>query len=102
MTLTATTRAGSTLTFIGGAGAVTGSKTLLDAPGGRILHHLAQRLDDDRNAILLAGFQAPGTRGDHPRQGARSVKLLGRHVAMRAAVVSVQLSAHADQDELAD
>ena len=32
--------------------------------GGRILHHLAQRLPDPRNLIVLfIGFQAPGTRG---------------------------------------
>ncbi len=68
--------------------------------GGRILHHLAQRMGDDRNAIMLVGFQAPGTRGDLLRQGARSIKLLGRHRAVRAKVVSVELSAHADQDEL--
>lgn len=72
------------------------------ATGGRILHHLSQRMSDDRNAILLVGFQAPGTRGDQLRQGARSVKLLGRHRAVRARVVSVELSAHADQDELVD
>lgn len=33
------------------------------ATGGRILHHLARRLPDSRNAVLLAGFQAQGTRG---------------------------------------
>src|SRR5207249_4570879 len=31
--------------------------------GGRIQHHLAQRLPDLRNSILLIGFQTPGTRG---------------------------------------
>jgi metallo-beta-lactamase family protein len=70
------------------------------ATGGRVLHHLAQRMGDDRNAILLVGFQAPGTRGDLLRQGARTIKLLGKHRSVRANVVSVELSAHADQDEL--
>ncbi len=31
--------------------------------GGRVLHHLAQRLPDRRNLVLFIGFQAPGTRG---------------------------------------
>ena len=31
--------------------------------GGRILHHLAQRLPDPRNLVIFIGFQAPGTRG---------------------------------------
>ena len=30
--------------------------------GGRILHHLAQRLPDPRNLVIFIGFQAPGTR----------------------------------------
>ncbi len=70
------------------------------ATGGRVLHHLVQRMGDDRNAILLVGYQAPGTRGDRLRRGARSIKLFGQHRAVRATVASVELSAHADQDEL--
>jgi metallo-beta-lactamase family protein len=31
--------------------------------GGRILHHLAQRLPDPKNLVLFIGFQAPGMRG---------------------------------------
>ena len=59
-------------------------------------------MGDDRNAILLAGFQAPGTRGDLLRQGARQIKLFGQYRRVRARVVSVDLSAHADQDELVE
>jgi metallo-beta-lactamase family protein len=72
------------------------------ATGGRVLHHLAQRMGDDRNAVLLVGFQAPGTRGDALRSGSREIKLFGKHRAVRANVVSVELSAHADQHELVD
>ena len=72
------------------------------ATGGRVLHHLAQRISDDRNAVLLAGFQAAGTRGDSLRRGAREIKLLGTYRAVRADVMSVDLSAHADQNELVD
>jgi metallo-beta-lactamase family protein len=70
------------------------------ATGGRVLHHLAHRIGDDRNAVVLAGFQAPGTRGDALRQGVRQVKLLGHYHPVRAKVVSIELSAHADQHEL--
>ena len=45
--------------------------------GGRVVHHLANRLSDGRNAVLLVGFQAPGTRGDMLRAGATTDKLLG-------------------------
>ncbi|HSL58739.1 MAG TPA: MBL fold metallo-hydrolase [Acidimicrobiales bacterium] len=70
------------------------------ATGGRVIHHLAHRLRDPRNAVLLVGFQAPGTRGDALRRGAQRVKMLGRYQTVRARVASVELSAHADQADL--
>ncbi|MFW2380372.1 MAG: MBL fold metallo-hydrolase RNA specificity domain-containing protein, partial [Acidimicrobiales bacterium] len=70
------------------------------ATGGRIIHHLANRIGDNRNAVLLVGFQAPGTRGDALRSGARQLKMFGHYHPVRAQVSSVALSAHADQDDL--
>ncbi len=70
------------------------------ATGGRVIHHLAHRIGDSRNAVLLVGFQAPGTRGDALRHGARQIKMLGHHFSVRARVVSVELSAHADRNDL--
>lgn len=71
------------------------------ATGGRVLHHLARLLPGDRNVVALAGFQAAGTRGRSLADGARSVKLLGRHVPVRADVITLEsLSVHADGDEL--
>jgi metallo-beta-lactamase family protein len=71
------------------------------ATGGRVLHHLANRLSDPRNTVILPGFQAAGTRGRSLLDGARAVKLLGRYVPVRARVVSVPaFSVHADQAEL--
>ena len=70
------------------------------ATGGRVIHHLAGRIGDNRNAVVLVGFQAPGTRGDALRNGAREIKMLGHHFPVRAKVASVELSAHADRTEL--
>ena len=42
------------------------------AAGGRVLHHLAQRLPDARNVVILAGFQAQGTRGRALQEGAKT------------------------------
>ncbi len=70
------------------------------ATGGRVLHHLADRIGDGRNAVLLVGFQAPGTRGDKLRDGARNIRMFGREFPVNADVVSVDLSAHADRSEL--
>ena len=38
--------------------------------GGRVLHHLMQRLPDPKNLVLFIGFQAPGTRGFTIKNGA--------------------------------
>jgi len=71
------------------------------ATGGRILHHLARRLIDPKNAVLLVGFQAAGTRGARLLEGAPSIKIHGEDVPVRARVVSISgFSAHADEDEL--
>lgn len=69
--------------------------------GGRVLHHLAQRLPDARNAVILAGFQAEGTRGRALQEGAKSLKLYGQDVPMCAEIVEMgQFSAHAGKSEL--
>ena len=69
--------------------------------GGRILHHLAQRLPDPRNLVIFIGFQAPGTRGFTIQSGAREVKIFGEMVPIRAQVASLeQFSDHADTPEL--
>src|SRR5262244_2775318 len=71
------------------------------ATGGRILHHLAQRLPDPKNLVLFIGFQAPGTRGFVIKNGAPSVRMFGQVVPVRAQVASLeQFSDHADTPEL--
>ena len=71
------------------------------ATGGRVLHHLKQRLPDARNCVLLAGFQAEGTRGRALEEGAKSIQIHGEIVPVRAEIVSLrQFSAHAGRSEL--
>lgn len=71
------------------------------ATGGRVLHHLRQRLPDSRTTVLLVGYQAVGTRGRTLQEGARSLRIFGEEVAVRAKVETVHgLSAHADSDGL--
>ena len=68
------------------------------ATGGRVLHHLAHRLPDEKNTVILVGYQADGTRGRSLLDGAKSVKMLGRYVPVRAEVVNVPaFSVHADR-----
>ena len=69
--------------------------------GGRVLHHLVQRLPDTRNAVILAGFQAQGTRGRALQEGAKSLKIYGQDVPVGAEIVELgQFSAHAGKSEL--
>jgi metallo-beta-lactamase family protein len=71
------------------------------AAGGRVLHHLARLLPDHRNSVVLCGFQAAGTRGRALADGARSIKMLGRYVPVRAEISMLRsLSVHADADGL--
>jgi metallo-beta-lactamase family protein len=69
--------------------------------GGRIQHHLLQRLPDPRNLILFIGFQALGTRGRQIKDGQPQVKIFGEIVPVRAHVAAIeQFSDHADTPEL--
>jgi len=69
--------------------------------GGRILHHLAQRLPDPKNLVIFIGFQAPGTRGATIKSGGPEVKIFGDMVPVRAQIAALeQFSDHADPPEL--
>jgi metallo-beta-lactamase family protein len=69
--------------------------------GGRVLHHLEAFGGDSRNAIVLSGFQAGGTRGAALLAGAAYLRMFGRDVPIRAEVVQLEsFSAHADADEI--
>lgn len=71
--------------------------------GGRVLHHVQAFGSDARNAILLSGFQAGGTRGAALAAGADHLRMFGQEVPIRAEVVQLQsFSGHADADEILD
>lgn len=69
--------------------------------GGRVLHHIKAFAGDSRNTILLAGFQAAGTRGEALEKGAEEIKIHGEYVPVKAQVkVLDNVSAHADYREM--
>tara|TARA_R110002094_G_scaffold2521_1_gene10185 strand:+ start:5939 stop:7324 length:1386 start_codon:yes stop_codon:yes gene_type:complete len=69
--------------------------------GGRILHHIASFGGDARNAILLSGFQAGGTRGAALAAGADHLRIFGRDFPVNAEVIQLKaFSGHADAEEL--
>jgi metallo-beta-lactamase family protein len=71
------------------------------ASGGRVLHHLAQRLPDPHNTVVFVGFQAEGTRGALLQAGRPTVKIHGLEVPVRAKIETLgQFSDHADYQEI--
>lgn len=69
--------------------------------GGRILHHVVAFGQDPKNAILLSGYQAGGTRGALLAAGEDTLRIFGQDVPIRAEVVQLQsLSGHADADQI--
>jgi len=71
------------------------------ATGGRVVHHIEAFAPLPANTLLFVGYQALGTRGAALVGGARSVRMHGRWVTVRAEVASLEaMSSHADRDEL--
>jgi metallo-beta-lactamase family protein len=69
--------------------------------GGRIRHHLRNRLANPDDMVLFVGYQAVGTLGRILADGAKQVKLYGEWVQVKAEVRSIGgFSAHADQQGL--
>ncbi len=69
--------------------------------GGRIKHHLIYNVEREESAVLFTGFQAKGTLGRRIVDGAQTVRIYGRELAVRASVHTLGgLSAHADRDAL--
>lgn len=69
--------------------------------GGRILHHLVRYLADERNTVLVVGYQAKGTLGRRLADGDRAVDVLGERIGVRATITTIgAYSAHADKEKL--
>ncbi|MEK7227588.1 MAG: MBL fold metallo-hydrolase [Patescibacteria group bacterium] len=84
---------------------VPGPKIIIAGSGmstaGRILGHEEMFLPDPNSAILLIGYQAPGTLGRELEEGVKSVIIEGKKVIVRAKVERIHgFSAHADSDAL--
>jgi metallo-beta-lactamase family protein len=67
---------------------------------GRIVHHLKHGCDDERNSIVMIGFQAAHTLGRRIQERQPQIKIFDRFVPLRAEVHTLSgLSAHADQED---
>lgn len=68
---------------------------------GRIRHHLKQWLWSPKASVLMVGFQAQGTLGRILYDGARSVRIQGEEIRVKARISSLDIySGHADGSAL--
>lgn len=71
--------------------------------GGRILHHLRNRIEDPRNTILLTSWQAPNTLGRRLVENEKNVRIYGEEYQVKAKVeILTGFSGHADRAGLVD
>jgi metallo-beta-lactamase family protein len=71
------------------------------ASGGRILHHLHNRLSDRTATVVFAGYQSAGTLGYLLVHGAQTLRIYGDSLPVRAKIEHISgFSAHADQNDL--
>jgi len=70
---------------------------------GRVLHHLRCAIEDEKNTVIIVGYQAQHTLGRRLVEQRTRVKIFGVERDRRAEVVVLNgFSAHADQRELLD
>jgi metallo-beta-lactamase family protein len=71
--------------------------------GGRVLSYLKIYLSKPETTVLMAGYQAEGTRGRALLDGASELKFFGKYYPVKARIETLEgLSGHADQQELLD
>lgn len=82
-----------------------GPKIILSASGmlqgGRVLHHLKNKLPDSKNGVLFVGFQGAGTKGRLLQSGIPIIRLHHQQIKVQAEIFILDgYSAHADSDAL--
>lgn len=67
---------------------------------GRILHHLANNISDERNTVLIVGYMAENTLGRKILEGEKEVHIMDNWYKVKANVRKINaFSAHADYTE---
>jgi metallo-beta-lactamase family protein len=84
---------------------IDGSCVIISASGmcetGRILHHLANSVEDPKNTVLVVSYMAANTLGRRIVERQPSIRIFGEEHPLRCQVSILNgFSAHADRDEL--
>ena len=99
MIYTRTTEKSKAINEDKGAGIIISASGMCDS--GRIKHHLKHHLWQEQSHVVFIGYQGEGTIGRRIVDGAKSVRLFGEEVAIRAHIHTLGgFSAHADQKGL--
>ncbi len=71
--------------------------------GGRVISHEESYLPDPKSTLLLVGYQSAGSLGRELADGAKTVRIHGREIKVRARVETLYgFSAHKDSDHLVE
>lgn len=71
------------------------------ADAGRVKHHIANNINDNRNTILMVGYCEPNSLGGRLINGAKEVKIFAEYYKVQAEIGSMRsMSAHGDYDDL--
>lgn len=84
-----------------------GSAVIISADGmceaGRIVHHLANNIQDPKNTVLIVGFMAANTLGRRIKEGQKDIRIFGDQYRVRAEIDELStFSAHADYKEIGE
>jgi metallo-beta-lactamase family protein len=71
------------------------------AEAGRVKHHIANNVGNEKNTIMMTGYCEPGSLGGRLKTHPATVNIFGKQFTVRAEIAEItSLSAHGDYNDL--